>query len=336
MKSLRIVLVLGAILAGLPATAQAHGPVAPIASSYLARVDSVPPGVSAKVIDGDQRMWLKANPAVSLVVMDYRGAPYLRFDAKGVAVNHNSALYYLNQTPAETPPASLRASTPPSWSQASSGHAMSWHDGRLHALATVAIAPGASYLGQWRIPLRVNGSPSALAGGVWHAQSPSIAWFWPIVVFLACAVAARRVRRPELDARVARLLAVPTLIAILIAALARDLHGRPTVSAWQLITLAAIVIFVAWAARQLTRPRTTYFTYFPIAFVALWEGLNLIPTLLDGFVLGALPALLCRLAAVVCLGGGAALLVVPSRLGEDPADAAQAGEPDPEVHESYA
>jgi hypothetical protein len=331
----RVLAMLMVVLGALPAAAQAHGPVAPIASSYLARVRAVPPGVSAKVIDGDQRMWIELRAAMTLVVMDSRGAPYLRFDRSGIAVNHNSAMYYLNQSPAQTPPAGLRASTPPSWSSVSSAHAMSWHDGRLHALANVAIAPGASYVGQWRIPLQVNGRPSALAGGVYHAPGPSLAWFWPIVVFIACAVAARRVGRPELDARIARLLGVPVLVAVLIAALARDLHGRPTVSPWQLITLTAIAVFVAWAVRQLTRERPTYFTYFPIAFVALWEGLNLIPTLLDGFVLGALPAFLTRVAAVVCLGGGAALLVVPSRLGEARSEA-EGDHLDPEARESYA
>ena len=126
----------------------------------------------------------------------------------GVEVNQNSAMYYLNQTPvAETPPSGLTRRTPPSWQRVSGGHDYGWHDGRLHALATVALSPGVAYVGRWSIPVLVDGRLSSISGGLWHADDPSIVWFWPIVVLLACVLAARRVRRPALDALVARVLA---------------------------------------------------------------------------------------------------------------------------------
>jgi hypothetical protein len=37
----------------LPSVAGAHGPVAPVGSSYVARVSGVPAGFEARVIDGD-------------------------------------------------------------------------------------------------------------------------------------------------------------------------------------------------------------------------------------------------------------------------------------------
>ena len=43
-----------------------------------------------------------------MVVLDYQGAPYLRFTPGGVEVNTASAMYYLNQVPAQTPPAADR------------------------------------------------------------------------------------------------------------------------------------------------------------------------------------------------------------------------------------
>ena len=67
--------------AAFPVWGGAHGPVAPIASSYLARVGRVAAGIDAKVIDGDLRMWLRVVPSETVVVLDYRGAPYLRFSA---------------------------------------------------------------------------------------------------------------------------------------------------------------------------------------------------------------------------------------------------------------
>ena len=72
-----VVLVAG-VLAAIPGAAAAHGPVAPVASSYLARVDALPAGLDAKVIDGDQRIWLRAPSRETVIVLDYRGAPYLR------------------------------------------------------------------------------------------------------------------------------------------------------------------------------------------------------------------------------------------------------------------
>ena len=87
------------------------------------RSSSVPAGLDAKVVDGDQRMWLSVPAGETVVVLDYSGAPYLRFNQRGVQVNQGSAMYYLNQTPiAETPPAGLSATTPPRWQQASGGH----------------------------------------------------------------------------------------------------------------------------------------------------------------------------------------------------------------------
>ena len=131
---------LGTLLAALatPAPAAAHGPVNPAATSYLATVRRAPAGIEAKVVDGDQRMWLQAGRAETAVVLDYRGAPYLRFSPAGVQVNTNSSMYYLNQVPAELVPSNIGPRTPPHWSQVTSGHAYQWHDGRLHALAATA------------------------------------------------------------------------------------------------------------------------------------------------------------------------------------------------------
>jgi hypothetical protein len=318
----RGVLVAFAMMAALPDVAAAHGPVAPVATSYLARVSSVPAGLEAKVIDGYVRMWLRVSPSLTVVVLDYRHAPYLRFSRSGVQVNLNSTMYYLNQTPvAETPPADLRPSTPPHWQSVSSGHDYEWHDGRLQALAAVALAPGTGYLGRWRIPLLIDGRRGAVSGGLWHADDPPLVWFWPIVVLVVCVLASWRLRRPRLDALVARLLGVAAASAIAVAASGRGLHGRPTLTVIQLIELGVVLSLVGWALVQVLTARAGYFAYFVIAFVAVWEGLNLLPTLLHGYVLLAAPAFLTRSATVLCLGAGAGLLMLVFRL----ADQSEAG-----------
>ena len=105
------------------------------------------------------------------------------------------------------------------------GHSYGWHDGRLHALAAVALEPGVSFVGRWRIPVRVDGRLESIFGGLWHADDPSIVWFWGIIVLVACVLAAWRVRRPVLDELVVRVLAVSALIAVTIAGLGLQLHG---------------------------------------------------------------------------------------------------------------
>jgi hypothetical protein len=289
--------------------------VDPVATSYLARVGHVPAGLDAKVVDGYVRMWLRVPATETVVVLDYRGAPYLRFSRTGVQVNENSSMYYLNQTPpAATPPGDLNARRPPAWRQASGGHAYEWHDGRLQALASVALVPGTTYIGQWHIPLLVNGRLSSLSGGLWHADDPSILWFWPIIVLILCVLAAWRLQSLELDARIARGLAVASLIAIAAAGLARELHGRPGVSPTQWVELCIIAAFVAWGARHVVFGDPGYFGYLLIGLFTLWEGVNLLPTLLHGYVLVALPAFLARVTAVVCLGCGVSIFWPAFRL----------------------
>ncbi len=307
------------LTAAEPGLAQAHGPIAPIASSYLAKVGQAPTGIEAKVVDGDQRMWLSAPPSLTVVVLDYRGAPYLRFWHSRVEVNQNSAMYYLNQTPvALRPPSNLGPRTPPRWQRVSSGHSYGWHDGRLHALASVALAPGATFVGTWRVPVLVDGRLAAISGALWHAANPPIVWFWPIAVLFLCVLAAWRVRRPSVDRALARGLGIAALIALSVAVAGRDLHGRPSVSVLQLIELALVLAFAAGGMARLLFQRPGYFSYFVIAVVALWRGAELIPTLLQGFALTAIPGFLARTSAVLCLGAGLALLPLVFRLAEAP------------------
>ena len=323
-------------LVATPGVAQAHGPVAPVASSYLARVGQVPAGVDAKVVDADQRMWLKVAPDETVVVLDYRGAPYLRFVPSGVQVNRNSSMYYLNQTPvALTPPVNLTAKTPPDWRRISGSHAYSWHDGRLHALAAVALAPGATFAGRWRVPLIVNGRATAITGGLWYAADPSIVWFWPIPVLLLCVLAAWRLRDASLDARVARLLAVAALLATGAAAVGQQLYGRPDVAVLHLVELPVILVFVLWGLSRVAFKPRGFFKYLLFALAALWQGAIMIPVLLYGFVLSALPAFATRAATVVCLGAGVSLLLLVFRLPEQSEGGAPGDEWDEEREDAW-
>ena len=299
-------LILG--LVWFPAAADAHGPVDPAASSYLATITRLPTGVRARVVDGDLRLWMRASAGVSVVVADYRGAPYLRFSRSGVQVNRESAMYYLNQTPAEPAPLGLSPAAPPRWVRVSTGHAYEWHDGRLHALASVTIAPGARYVGRWTIPVRVDGTPATIAGDVYHAPAPPLIWLWPIAVALACIPAVLRLRRRALELRVARGLGAVALLSLTIGAVGSGLHGRPAISVLALVELAVKLAFAGWAARRLLRDADAWFPFLLIAVATLIEGTALITVLWRGFVLVALPPFLARAAVVGCLASGLGLI----------------------------
>ncbi len=296
------------VLLGLsPTSAQAHGATDPVASSYLARIASVPAGIRATVVDGDLRMWLDVPSHESVYVLDYQGAPYLHVADGRIWANEKSQMYYFNQSPPVIPPSGLHRSTRPRWVQVGSGTSYEWHDGRLQALAIEAIAPGTSRVGSWRIPLVVNGRHTTVSGTLWYRGAPSIAWFWPIAVLVLCVLAAWRLQDAAIDASMGRLLAVLTLFGITLAAVGRDLHGRPGLSGFGLVELAVILVFAIWALARIARDRASSLVLFLIAVVAAWEGVSLIPTLLHGYVLLAVPPVLGRLAAVICLGGPIAL-----------------------------
>lgn len=307
---------LGALALGAatPSTAQAHGPLAPVATSYLARVGHVPTGLQAKVLDGYLRLWLRAPAGENVVVLDYRGAPYLRFARSGVYVNRSSEMYYLNHLPILTPPAGLSRATPARWERVSTGHEYNWHDGRIGALADSALAPGASYVGQWTMSLLVDGRLSSISGGFWRASKPSFVWFWPIAVLLVCLLAGLRLRRRELDARLAHVLAIAALLAVAVGALGRALHGRPAIGVDQFVLLGVVLLAVALALVRVLRRRQGRILLFVIAYGALQMGAELAPTLLHGFVLIALPAFLARAAASLCLACGAGLLLLVLRM----------------------
>jgi hypothetical protein len=90
------------------------------------------------------------------------------------------------------------------------------------------------------------------------------------------------------------------------------------VSAFSLAELVLTLAFVAWGLRRVALRRAGFMTSFVLAFVALWEGITLLGTLTHGYVLLALPAVVGRLTAVLCLGAGVGLLLATLRLAEEP------------------
>ncbi len=260
-------------------------------------------------------LWVQVPADSNVTILDFRGAPWVRFTPDGVAVNHNSQEYYLSQVPVPAvPPAGLTRKTPPRWVQVSRGHAYAWREGRLHALATIALAPGQSYVGSWRIPVVINGRPGAITGGVWHRGAPSIVWFWPVLVLLTCALAAWRMRSPELDRRLANWLALVLLALVAIGMGGKYLHGSPTVTASNVVLLLVMLAILGWVAGRLLGGRAGGPLLLVTAVIALWAGLTLLPVLTHGYALVILPLFLVRVIAAALLGGSLSLTLFGVRM----------------------
>jgi hypothetical protein len=295
----------------LAGRASAHaGLTAPAATSYLARISSAPAGLEAKVVDGDQRLWLRISPGVVAVVLGLRGEPYLRFSSHGVEINTRSVTYYLNRARPLVVPAGVTRTTPPRWKRIASGRSTSWHEDRLHALALAAHSSGNSFVGRWLVPVVLDGKRTAIAGGLWHAARPSLLWFWPLVLVLACVPALLHLPDARWDAAATAGLAALTLAAATAARLGRELYGRPNVSTWQLVlATASCAVALGLGALFLCREWRAV-AGVGIGIAGVYQGLALFGTLRNGFVLAAVPAWAERTSAVVSLAAGAALLVV--------------------------
>jgi len=297
----------------VPAAALAHGAVDPEASDDLATISHLPAGIHARIIDGDLRLWMSVPKSMTVVVLDYQGGRFLRFDRQGVQVNQNSPMYYLNLIPPIAPSIRLTPSMRPRWRRVGSGHSDVWNDGRLAALAQTLQAPSARILGRWTVPLLVDGHRAAIAGVLRHRPRPSLAWLWPPVVALLCLPALLRLGEAPLERRVRRWVAQVTILAAAVASVGAGLHGRPGLSGWLVTIMVAELLLLGWGAARLARGRDGPFSLALISIVAGYRGLAGLAVLWRGYVLLAVPPVLGRAAVATCLAGAITLAAITIR-----------------------
>ena len=115
----------------------------------------VPPvlGVSVNVLGGDDRLRLSNYSGKTVVVLGYRGEPFIRFGQEGVFRNARSP-----------------ATGPPRWRRVGPGTSYDWHDRRIHWPASeppraVSDQPDKPHLiFNWRVPARADGKAFAITG----------------------------------------------------------------------------------------------------------------------------------------------------------------------------
>jgi len=121
------------LLADVPAGAHQIGQLAP--SNYRTRITAVVPptaGLTVSVVDAGDQLALTNATRRDIVVLGYRGEPYLRVGPGGAFENARSPSTYRNRTRLGTGrvPAHADPGARPLWRKAGHGPTVSWHEHR--------------------------------------------------------------------------------------------------------------------------------------------------------------------------------------------------------------
>lgn len=301
---MRLALVLGVLTmaAVLPGVASAHvGRTLPVATNFTARITGSVHGLAAKVVDGDQTLWLRAPAAATVAIPGTLGEPLLRFDARGVWVNLRSPTAQVDGI--DRP--ELRPPGPPLWHRLTHDHAYRWHEHRLHALEPLAHEAGA--VGPWTVPVVVGGRRSTIHGVLDYHPAGRI-WAWvagSVVLALASAAAATR------STAALTAIGLAAVAATWTVRLGRELYGRPDVPVTGWIGVALTCLIGTTLLFGLTRRDgdARAFTAFFAGIGALYVGLTMLPLLTHAIALSVLPSSLARALEVVVLGAGIGTLL---------------------------
>jgi hypothetical protein len=317
----RIRCTFGVLLAALaaPGVASAHaGKSALVATNFQAQITSLRPPtqtIDAKVVDGDRGLWLRAAPAATVLIPGAEGEPLLRFDQHGVFVNLRSLtaesdrIDRLDLQPDPNPHA------PPRWHRLTSGHAYLWHEHRLHALEPLAHGHQLSVLGNWSLPLLIDGQQHTLHGRLIY-RPPAPVWPWlALAALLAATPSAAQAASPAAGRRATTATTFAAVIVIWAVRIGRELYGRPDISwgAWLDIAFTSLA-GIAFLAGLLHRDqRVRLFTAFLLGFGCLYQAWTTWPVLTHAVALTALPTKAAQAAVTAIIGLGAALLVIGAR-----------------------
>lgn len=312
MKLALVSISIGVWAAAAPGLASAHvGKTLPVATNFTARVAGfVPaaPGLKAKVVDGDQTLWLRAPASSTVVVPGTLGEPLLRFDPRGVWLNLRSVTAQADRIDRFDLRPSANPRAQPLWHRLTAGHAYAWHEHRLHVLEPLARGRRtAGTVGPWSVPMVADGRALRLHGELMY-RPPGPTWVWlGLTVVAALASAAAGLRSGSALAG----LGVAVTLLTWALRVGRELYGRPGVPA---IGYAGIgltcVVGVALLYGLVNRSEgTRAFTAFLAGFGALYEGLTMFPLLTHAIALSVLPSMFARAAEILVLGAGSGVLV---------------------------
>ena len=309
-----------AIALALPSVASAHvGKSAPVATNFQARISGVRPPTpaieAAKAVDGDRGLWLRIAPTAVVSIPGAIGEPLLRFDPHGVFVNLRSVTAQSDRIDRFDLRPDPNPHAAPLWHRLSSGHAYRWHEHRLHALEPLARGHLVRVLGDWSVPLVIDGRRHALTGRLVY-RPPGSVWPWlALAAVLAAAQLAALAASPAAGRRAAVAAAVAAAFLIWTVRIARELYGRPGVSWSADLDIAfTSLVGVAFLVGLLHRDESVrVFAAFLLVFGCLYEAWTMWPVLTHAVALTVLPTAVAQAAVAAIIGLGAGMLAVTLR-----------------------
>jgi hypothetical protein len=165
---------------------------------YRSTIRAVEPrvnGIQAKVLYGDDQVWLDNRSGRTIVIDGYGGEPYLRFAPTGIFVNVNSPAGYLNQDRygKTVVPKSASATARPEWQKLTGGKAWAWHDHRIHYMSP-ALPPAIRaeprkphHVFDWKVPATADGKRFFIAGSLDYRPPPEQSESFPVALVIVLA-----------------------------------------------------------------------------------------------------------------------------------------------------
>ena len=136
------------------------------------------PGVTAGVLNFDDRMELQNTSDRTIVIEDYKGRPYARLRPdRTVEVNTNSEAYYLNDDRFAQVQIPKGLPAPPKWKLVSRTGRFEWHDHRAHWMSKarppqVTDPDKRTHVLDWKIPIRAGDERGTIAGSLTWVPLP--------------------------------------------------------------------------------------------------------------------------------------------------------------------
>lgn len=301
------------LAAPLPAGADAPGPTD--FESRILRVDPVVPGVTASMIGGDSFFALDVALSIEVLVIGYRGEPYVRFNADGtVEENRLSPSKYLNEErfgETDVPPFADPLADP-EWVVVATDGRWLWHDHRTHLMSRQTL-PGSErgdQINEGVIPIFVDGAEVDISVGTfWLGRASVVGAVTGVVIGVLLFILA--LRRSSSGRR--SVCAVALLVAFITGGW-QFLSFPSEVGASVLHWLLPVAGLFALAGSQLSRGRQTLTVSTALAALAafnllLW-GLYRRAGILAAILPTDAPGVLDRATTSMAIVAGALLSVV--------------------------
>lgn len=212
MRILTGVVAAAVLLVGPPAAALADAGN-PNYRSVVTQVTPAGSGLSLSVLNYDDRLLLQNRGHKDVTVLDYRNAPYIHAEPDGtIAVNTNSAAYYLNISRNGDAPVPPNLPSTPKWKVVARNGRYDWHDHRIHWMGTqnppqLKSTGERTLIDDWKVPIEVGGRHGDISGTLTWVGKPksslpasAIVAFVALLLVLALGVVAIRRRRALADA----------------------------------------------------------------------------------------------------------------------------------------